>query len=262
MAGGGCRWLGQRALVLLLILGVVKAGILLQLRTHLWQTHSRVWVYKPVVDAFREANFYVFGLLLLLFFYLLAREARTASPRIIRAVTAAFVTVGTLFFFLTRNQGDFLYLHSVMEGFLGWGDLRHYVLMDTVFAAPWLAAWVVGYLLAHGVLVGCRKESWSLLLLGTAMVGFLYWQCQPLMIWGKELFVLNVLLAWILLSQRLAPTPAKVWLLVPAKTARTGGPSGKTRVPEPWICRKNLSSARSQARAAGAGRASIAARSG
>ena len=63
-------------------------------------------------------------------------------------------------------------------------------------------------------------------------------------------------------SRRVLAIPEKGWLLVPPKTARTGGPAGKMRVPEPWIWRKNYSSGFSQARASGAGRASILARSG
>ena len=185
----GTRRILIRAVVLVVLLCGIKLVLLGSLESHLYHTHWRV--ATPAPTWLDHCNFFLFASLVPLTLGLIGRSIPPAQTRTIRGLNAGLIVVGLLFACLTFKRMGSNYLYPVMSGLLNMSDVWHYLQMDLCFEQPFLAAYLLGYVLVYWILVRTRKEHVSFWVLGGVAALYLVMSLHELAVWGQEIFVIN-----------------------------------------------------------------------
>jgi arylsulfatase A-like enzyme len=160
----------SRIAVGLAALCLVKLVMLVSLRKELFEIHWRISDEAP--NWLNFFSFYLFAALAGLNLWKFSARCMPAGVRVVRAANACILFLGALFLFLTFHEGDKNYLYAVMNGILGWQDLRWYLISNSCFRMPYLAAWVLGYAFIYYGL--WRKGREHLILRVTAVFATAY----------------------------------------------------------------------------------------
>ncbi len=180
-----------RAIVLFSLLLALKGWLLVDLSSHLYETHWRLLPH--LTEPIDLLNLGCFAGLVLATVTILGRQMAGARPWTIRGANLGLGFAALLFAVLNFKRVNSNYLYPVMDGFLDWADVGHYLTQDLFFESPYLFVYLFAYGLWYWIGARRGREHWSLYGLGVLSVLYLLVNLRDLMELNLALRVVNCL---------------------------------------------------------------------
>lgn len=173
----------NRAILLFAALCSIKFVMLFDLQRELFEAHFRV--APESVTWLNTVTFYLFALLVGLNLWAFAVRCERGGVRVVRCANACVLALSGLFVLLTFAEHGSSYLSAVMNAYLGFKELKRYLITNFCFRPPFLAIWMAGYALIYYGLF--RKQREYLILRITAICATLYIiLCLRNLLWYHE----------------------------------------------------------------------------
>lgn len=126
---------------------LVKLIMLVSLRKPLFEIHWRVGLEPP--SWLNIFAFYLFAALVGLNLWKFSSRCLPGGVRVVRTANICVLFLGALFIFLTFHEADKNYLYAVMNEILTFRALGWYLISNSCFRSPFLAAWLLGYVFIY-----------------------------------------------------------------------------------------------------------------
>jgi arylsulfatase A-like enzyme len=149
---------------------LIKLAMLFHFRKHLYYIHWLIWPASG--NWLNKVAFWGLVALVGLNLWRLGKTCAANGPQTVRRANAVVLVLGSLFIFLTFHAGQSNYVDILLTGVLQWQNLGSYLSLAFFFQMPFLAGWLLVYVLIYYVLA--RKGQEHLMLQVTAVFAVLY----------------------------------------------------------------------------------------
>jgi arylsulfatase A-like enzyme len=190
--GHGVPWeVAGRIGLLFTALCLIKLAMMVHFRKHLYYIHWLIWPASG--NWLNQVAFWGFVALVGLNLWRLGKTCAAIGPQTVRRANTVVLVLGCLFIFLTFHAGRSNYLDTLLTGVLQWQNLGAYLSQACFFQTPFLAGWLMVYVLIYYVLARQGREQWVLQVTAVFAVLYLAFCLQSLAAYQGALVVADCL---------------------------------------------------------------------